>query len=46
MRRFIRLVYEILKSIAADVRKDFEPDLIYTPYEPKTIGNRIKGGSE
>ena len=43
MRRFIRLVYEILKSIAADLRKDFEPDLTYTPYEARTLGNKLKG---
>jgi hypothetical protein len=33
-----------LREIIREVRKDFnEPVLIYKPYEPKTIGNKIKG---
>ena len=46
MQRFIRLVQGLLKSIIEDVRKDFTPEITYVPYEPKVIGNKLKGGRQ
>jgi hypothetical protein len=46
MRRFIRLIREILKSIVNDVRADFEVPDTYIPYEPKVLGNKLKGDSD
>lgn len=46
MRGFIRLIQELLKSVARDIRADFEQPDIYIPYEPKVLGNRLKGGKD
>lgn len=45
MRRFIRLIQELLKSVARDIRADFEQPDTYIPYEPKVLGNKLKGDS-
>ena len=41
--QFIRLIWAILNDIRKDVKKDFEPSLHYEPYNPKVLGNRLKG---
>ena len=45
MRRFIRLIQELLKSVIRDIRADFEQPDTYIPYEPKVLGNKLKGDS-
>lgn len=40
--RFCRFLKEMVISIIRDIRKDFTPELTYTPYEAKVIGNKLR----
>lgn len=44
MRRFIRLIKEIVKDIMKDLNR--EPDYTYERYEPKVLGNKLKGDND
>jgi len=43
MRRAYRFFKEMVNDILRSIRSDFTPDLYYEPYEPKVLGNKIKG---
>ena len=42
MRRRVRLIQEILKSIRASIERDFTPELRYERYERYILGKKRK----
>ena len=38
----LKILYSVLLDIIKSIRQDFTPELIYKPYEPKVIGNKLK----
>ena len=38
----VKIVISIAKQLRSEIRAYFEPNLIYRPYEPKVLGNKLK----
>ena len=44
--RLISLIIDLIRSTKNDIKEYLKPDIIYRPYEPKVLGNKLKGFRE